>query len=186
MTPGIYPIGEPDRTSPLVVTTNFSLTYFIVSTEVEATGVASHLAVVDAEGMSVLTAWSAGKFSGDRVGKQLRELGATERVDHRTVIIPGYVAMISGELEDALGGGWRVITGPRKRPTSALLPGRLDGRAVTACRVSYVVCRMSYVAGRMLDVPNIGQRDSVTPDIRPTTAYEPVFGLRSTVCGLGP
>ena len=114
MNPALYPIGEPDRMSPLVVTTNFSLTYFIVSTEVEATGQAAHLAVVDSEGMSVLTAWSAGKFSGDRVGKALRAMGATERVDHRTVIIPGYVAMISGELEDALGDGWRVLTGPQE------------------------------------------------------------------------
>jgi len=114
MNAGIYPIGEPDRASPLLVTTNFSLTYFIVSTEIEATGVASHLAVVDAEGMSVLTAWSAGKFSGDRVAKALKEMGATDRVQHRTVIIPGYVAVISGELEDGLGAGWRVLTGPQE------------------------------------------------------------------------
>jgi acetyl-CoA decarbonylase/synthase complex subunit gamma len=114
MDPGVYAIGEPERTAPLCVTTNFSLTYFIVSTELEATGRACHLAVVDAEGMSVLTAWSAGKFSGDRVAKALRAMGAAERVDHKTVIIPGYVAVISGELEDALGEGWRVIPGPQE------------------------------------------------------------------------
>ncbi len=114
MNAGIYSIGEPDRASPLLVTTNFSLTYFIVSTEIEATGVASHLAVVDTEGMSVLTAWAAGKFSGDRVAKALIEMGATGGVGHRTVIIPGYVAVISGELEDGLGTGWRVLTGPQE------------------------------------------------------------------------
>jgi acetyl-CoA decarbonylase/synthase, CODH/ACS complex subunit gamma len=114
MTPGIYPIGEPDSRSPLLMTTNFSLTYFIVSTEVEAAGLAAHLAVVDAEGLSVLTAWSAGKLSGDRVAKALRAMGATERVAHRTVIIPGYASVISGELEDALGGGWRVLVGPQE------------------------------------------------------------------------
>ncbi len=114
MNAGVYPIGEPDQASPLLVTTNFSLTYFIVSTELEATGVASHLAVVDAEGMSVLTAWSAGKFSGDRVAKALKEMGIPDRVQHRTVIIPGYVAVISGELEDGLGAGWRVLTGPQE------------------------------------------------------------------------
>jgi len=114
MSPGLYPIGEPDAASPLLVTTNFSLTYFIVSTELEATGVASHLAVVDAEGLSVLTAWSAGKFSGDRVAKALKEMGISERVQHRNVIIPGYVAVISGELEDGLGAGWRVLTGPQE------------------------------------------------------------------------
>jgi acetyl-CoA decarbonylase/synthase complex subunit gamma len=114
MQPGVYSIGEPDQQSPLVVTTNFSLTYFIVSTELEATGLAAHLAVVDAEGLSVLTAWSAGKFSGDRVAKSLRAMQATERVSHRTAIIPGYVSVISGELEDALGDGWRVLVGPQE------------------------------------------------------------------------
>jgi acetyl-CoA decarbonylase/synthase complex subunit gamma len=114
MQPGVYPIGEPDAKSPLLVTTNFSLTYFIVSTELEATGLACHLAVVDAEGLSVLTAWSAGKFSGDRVAKALRQMQATERVSHRTAIIPGYVSVISGELEDALGDGWRVLVGPQE------------------------------------------------------------------------
>jgi acetyl-CoA decarbonylase/synthase complex subunit gamma len=114
MAPGVYPIGEPDSLSPLLVTTNFSLTYFIVSTEVEASGVAAHLAVVDAEGLSVLTAWSAGKLSGDRVAKSLRQMGAVERVSHRTAIIPGYASVISGELEDALGGGWRVLVGPQE------------------------------------------------------------------------
>jgi acetyl-CoA decarbonylase/synthase, CODH/ACS complex subunit gamma len=114
MEPGVYAIGEPHGNSPLLVTTNFSLTYFIVSTEVEASGIASHLAVVDAEGLSVLTAWSAGKLSGERVAKSLRQMGAVERVEHRTVIIPGYASVISGELEDALGDGWRVLVGPQE------------------------------------------------------------------------
>jgi len=114
MDPGLYAIGEPNDRSPLLVTSNFSLTYFIVSTEAEATGVACHLAVVDAEGLSVLTAWSAGKFSGDRVAQALRQMKAADRVSHRTVIIPGYVPAISGELEDALGDGWRVLVGPQE------------------------------------------------------------------------
>jgi acetyl-CoA decarbonylase/synthase complex subunit gamma len=114
MDPGMYAIGEPNQGSPLLVTSNFSLTYFIVSTEAEATGTACHLAVVDAEGLSVLTAWSAGKFSGDRVAKALRDMKAAERVSHRTVIIPGYVPVISGELEDALGDGWHVLVGPQE------------------------------------------------------------------------
>jgi acetyl-CoA decarbonylase/synthase complex subunit gamma len=113
MDPGLYAIGEPNERSPLLVTSNFSLTYFIVSTELEATGVACHLAVVDAEGLSVLTAWSAGKFSGDRLAKALQQMKAAERVSHRTAIIPGLVPAISGELEDALGGGWRVLVGPQ-------------------------------------------------------------------------
>ena len=114
MDPGMYSIGEPNDRSPLLVTSNFSLTYFIVSTEAEASGVACHLAVVDAEGLSVLTAWSAGKFSGDRVAKALRQMRAAERVTHRIAIIPGYVPVISGELEDALGDGWHVLVGPQE------------------------------------------------------------------------
>jgi acetyl-CoA decarbonylase/synthase complex subunit gamma len=114
MQPGVYSIGEPDARSPLLITTNFSLTYFIVSTELEATGLACHLAVVDAEGLSVLTAWAAGKFSGDRIAKALRTMQATELVSHRTAIVPGYVSVISGELEDALGDGWRVLVGPQE------------------------------------------------------------------------
>jgi acetyl-CoA decarbonylase/synthase complex subunit gamma len=114
MDPGLYAIGEPNDRSPLLVTSNFSLTYFIVSTEAEASGTACHLAVVDAEGLSVLTAWSAGKFSGDRVAKALRQMKAAERVRHHTVIIPGYVPVISGELEDALGDGWHVLVGPQE------------------------------------------------------------------------
>jgi len=110
----VYPIGEPDERSPLLVTTNFSLTYFIVSSELLATGLSCHLAVVDAEGLSVLTAWSAGKFSAERVGRALREMGAMARVNHQKVIIPGYVAVISGELEDVLGSGWRVLVGPQE------------------------------------------------------------------------
>ncbi len=114
MDPGIYPIGEPTPSSPLLVTTNFSLTYFTVSTELDGSGVPCHLAVVDAEGLSVLTAWSAGKFSGDKVGKALREMKIEDRIAHRIVIIPGYVAVISGELEDSLGEGWQVLTGPQE------------------------------------------------------------------------
>lgn len=114
MDPKVYPIGEPTANSPLLVTTNFSLTYFIVSTELDGTGVPCHLAVVDAEGMSVLTAWSAGKFGGEQVAKALKKMGALELVNHKTIVIPGYVAVIAGELEDAVGDGWRVVTGPQE------------------------------------------------------------------------
>jgi acetyl-CoA decarbonylase/synthase complex subunit gamma len=73
----------------------------------------SHLVIVDVEGMSVLTAWSAGKFGGADVAKAVRESGIEERIDHRRVIIPGYVSVISGELEDELPG-WEVMVGPQE------------------------------------------------------------------------
>jgi len=110
---GIYPVGEANEKSPVYVTTNFSLTYFMVSTEIDGSGQPAWLVIVDAEGMSVLTAWSAGKFGGELVGKFVRESGIAEKVSHRKVIIPGYVAVIQGEMEDALPG-WEVIVGPQE------------------------------------------------------------------------
>jgi acetyl-CoA decarbonylase/synthase complex subunit gamma len=111
--PGIYPIGEPGPDSPIAVTTNFSLTYFIVSTEMEGSGAPGWLAVVEAEGLSVLTAWSAGKFGGELVGKRLLEMGIEDKVSHRKVIIPGYIAVIQGEMEDAMPG-WEIMVGPEE------------------------------------------------------------------------
>ncbi len=109
--PKIYPIGEAGPNSPVLVTTNFSLTYFLVSGEIENSGVPAHLGIVECEGMSVLTAWAAGKFSGAKVGAFLKASGIADQVKTRRVIIPGYVAQISGELEESLPG-WEVIVGP--------------------------------------------------------------------------
>ena len=109
--PKFYPIGEPGPESPVLVTTNFSLTYFLVSGEIENSGVPAHLGIIEAEGMSVLTAWAAGKFSGAKVGAFLKASGVEGQVKTRRVIIPGYVAQISGELEESLPG-WEVVVGP--------------------------------------------------------------------------
>ncbi len=111
--PQIYPIGEPDEMSPVFVTTNFSLTYFIVSGEIENAGVSAWLLIPECEGMSVLTAWAAGKFSGASVAAFCREIGLEERVEQREIVIPGYAAQISGELEESLPG-WTVVVGPQE------------------------------------------------------------------------
>jgi acetyl-CoA decarbonylase/synthase complex subunit gamma len=111
--PKIYPVGEPTEDSPVFVTTNFSLTYFIVSGEIENSGVSAWLAVPECEGMSVLTAWAAGKFSGATIGKFCKEIGLEDQVKSRKIIIPGYVAQISGELEESMPG-WEVIVGPQE------------------------------------------------------------------------
>jgi acetyl-CoA decarbonylase/synthase complex subunit gamma len=111
--PKIYPIGEPGENSPVFVTTNFSLTYFIVSGEIENSGTSAWLVVPECEGMSVLTAWAAGKFSGASIAKFVKEAGLENRVKTRDIIIPGYVAQISGELEESLPG-WHVIVGPQE------------------------------------------------------------------------
>ena len=110
---GIYTVGEPNENSPVYVSTNFSLTYFMLSTEIDGSGVPAYLVIVDAEGMSVLTAWSAGKFGGELVGKRVLESGIAEKIAHRKVIIPGYVAVIKGDMEDVLPG-WDVLVGPQE------------------------------------------------------------------------
>ncbi len=111
--PKVYPIGEAGPQSPVLVTTNFSLTYFLVSGEIENSGVPSHLAIVECEGMSVLTAWAAGKFSGAKIGAFIKSSGIESQVSTRRIVIPGYVAQISGELEEALPG-WEVVVGPQE------------------------------------------------------------------------
>jgi acetyl-CoA decarbonylase/synthase complex subunit gamma len=111
--PKIYPVGEPNADSPVFVTTNFSLTYFIVGGEIENSGISAWLVVPECEGMSVLTAWAAGKFSGASVAKFCKEAGLEELVQRRDIVIPGYVAQISGELEEGLPG-WNVMVGPQE------------------------------------------------------------------------
>ena len=110
---GVYPINNPDNTSPVLVTCNFSLTYFIVSGEIENSRVPSWLCVMDTEGLSVLTAWAAGKFLGDGVGAFIKKCGVADKVDHNKLIIPGYAAAILGELEEELSG-WEILVGPRE------------------------------------------------------------------------
>lgn len=110
--PKIYPIGEPKPGSPVFVTTNFSLTYFIVSGEIENSGISAWLLVPECEGMSVLTAWAAGKFSGATIGKFAKDIDLENQVTSREIIIPGYVAQISGELEESMPG-WSVLVGPQ-------------------------------------------------------------------------
>ena len=108
--PKIYAIGDPNPGSPVFVTTNFSLTYFIVSGEIENSGTSAHLVVCDTEGQSVLTAWAGGKFVPEKIAKFIRDIKLEEKVKTRKIVIPGFVAQISGELEEKLPG-WEVIVG---------------------------------------------------------------------------
>ena len=109
----VYKIGEPSAGSPLLITTNFSLTYFIVSGEVENSRVPSWLAVMDCEGLSVLTAWAAGKFTAAKIAQFIKESGVEGQVSHKELVIPGQVAILSGTLEDKLEG-WKITVGPRE------------------------------------------------------------------------
>jgi acetyl-CoA decarbonylase/synthase complex subunit gamma len=111
--PGLYEINAPGADAPLMVTTNFSITYFAVNNEVEGSGWPGWLVVADAEGMSVLTAWAAGKFDADRIAKAVKATNVEGKVNHKRIIIPGQVAVLSGELEEALPG-WEIMVGPKE------------------------------------------------------------------------
>jgi acetyl-CoA decarbonylase/synthase complex subunit gamma len=109
---GIYEINNPNENSPLMVTSNFSLTYFIVSGEIENSKVPSWLYVKDTEGLSVMTSWAAGKFSADIIGPAILKSGIVDKIKHRKLIIPGYIAAESGGLEEEMPG-WEILVGPR-------------------------------------------------------------------------
>lgn len=111
--PRIYPVGEPTPDSPVFLTTNFSLTYFIVGGEIENSGISAWLVVPECEGMSVLTAWAAGKLSGASVAKFCKAAGLEDQVKRREIVIPGHVAQISGDLEENMPG-WTVLVGPQE------------------------------------------------------------------------
>ncbi len=111
-TQGIYEIGGPNENSPVLVTTNFSLTYFIVSGEIETSKVPSWLLVMDTEGLSVMTSWAAGKFVADAIGPFVKKSGIEAKIKHRKLVIPGYAAAESGGLEEELPG-WEILIGPR-------------------------------------------------------------------------
>ncbi len=113
VSPGLYEIGTPGPTSPLMVTTNFSLTYFSVAGEVEGSGSPGWLLIADSEGMSVLTAWAAGKFDAEKIAKTVKQYDVASKISHRKLIIPGALSTLLGELEDEMQG-WEIMVGPRE------------------------------------------------------------------------
>lgn len=110
--PKLYAFGSVDANSPVMVTTNFSLTFYTVSPEIEASKIPSYLLVTDSEGMSVLTAWAAEKFTPEVIAESIKKFEVENTVSHKKIIIPGYVSVLSGKLEDA--SGWNVLVGPKE------------------------------------------------------------------------
>ncbi len=110
--PGLYPIGQPKADSPLLITTNYSLTYFAVAGEVESAGFPSWLLIADTEGLSVLTSWAAGKFDSEKISKTVKGADLSS-ISHQKLIIPGAVAVLLGEVEEELPD-WKVMVGPRE------------------------------------------------------------------------
>jgi acetyl-CoA decarbonylase/synthase complex subunit gamma len=111
--PGLYEINDPKPEAPVLVTTNFSITYFSVANEIEGSGNPAWLLVADAEGMSVLTAWAAGNFDAEQIAKDVKRFEVADKVSNKRIVIPGAVAVISGELEEELPD-WEIKVGPRE------------------------------------------------------------------------
>jgi len=107
----IYPLNGADENSPCALTVDFALTYFLVSGEAERSNQPVNLIITDASGMSVLTAWAAGKLSSSTVKKTFEELDIENKIKNRTLIIPGKVAVMKGEIQEKLPG-WNVVVGP--------------------------------------------------------------------------
>ena len=109
----IYPINGADENSPCVLTVDFALTYFLVAGDLERSGQAANLIITDASGMSVLTAWAAGKLSASSIKKTLEDLDVAGKIKNRTLIIPGKVAVLKGEIQEKLPD-WNVVVGPQE------------------------------------------------------------------------
>lgn len=109
----VYPVGEVDENSPVLVTTNFALTYFTVVGEIESSNIPVHVVITPSDGMSVLTAWAASKFTGEIIAKAIKDFGIEQQIKTREIIIPGYVNTMKEEIEDELPN-WRVIPGPNE------------------------------------------------------------------------
>lgn len=116
--PILHTVGDVNENSPVYITTNFSLTYYSVEGEVEASKIPSYILPIDTDGTSVLTAYAAGKFEPEKIAAALAACEVADKVNHRNVIIPGYVAVISGKLQEV--SGWKVVVGPRE--SSGIIP----------------------------------------------------------------
>jgi acetyl-CoA decarbonylase/synthase, CODH/ACS complex subunit gamma len=111
MNPGLYRIGNPGKDAPVLMTVNFSLTFFTLQGYLESTRVPCFMLIVDTEGLSVLTAVAAGKLSEMLVNDSIKKFAVGDEVSHRILIIPGYASPLSGRIEDLTG--WKVLVGPR-------------------------------------------------------------------------
>ena len=111
--PGIYPINGADENAVCCTTVDFALTYFVVSGELERSGVPVNLLISDAGGYSVLTAWAAGKLSASSMARFVKEHEIESKIKNRTLMIPGKVAVLKGELEENLPG-WTIVVAPNE------------------------------------------------------------------------
>ena len=110
---GVYELNGAGADSPCALTVDFALTYFIISGEIERSGIPTNLIIPDAGGYSVLTAWAAGKFTAGSISKFIKENDIESKISNRDLMIPGKVAVLKGELEENLPG-WNIIVAPNE------------------------------------------------------------------------
>lgn len=108
----LYEVGKVTETSPVLITTNFSLSYFTVLGEVEGSKIPAYILPVDTEGQSVLTAWASEKFTPEKISDALKKMNIKDRAKKSALVIPGYVAVMSGDLEES--AAWKVLVGPKE------------------------------------------------------------------------
>lgn len=107
----VYEIGNPDEKSPILITTNYALDYFIVSAAIEEANMPAYLCIKGTEGLGVMAAWTSGKFNGEAIAEFFEKYGMQDKVKHRKLIIPGVAKKLVAELEEELPG-WEIILGP--------------------------------------------------------------------------
>ncbi|MEM3151707.1 MAG: acetyl-CoA synthase subunit gamma, partial [Candidatus Bathyarchaeia archaeon] len=110
--PGLYEVGKPNKNSPVILTTNYALTYYLVTGDLEASSVNCYVLVFDSQGLSVLNALAGGLLSSESIKKLIQESKVEEKVFHRKLIIPGAIGKLKWEIEEATG--WKVIVGPEE------------------------------------------------------------------------
>jgi len=109
--PGVKTFGRPNENSPVLMTTNFALTYYTVASDLEAAGIDCYLIVVDTEGLAVDCSVAGRKLTADKVAETLKKTNIVEKVKHRKLIIPGKAARLSAEIQEL--SGWKVLVGPQ-------------------------------------------------------------------------
>jgi len=109
--PGMKVFGQPDENSPVMMTTNFALTFYTVASDIESSGINCYLIVVDTEGLAVDSSVAGRKLTAEKVAEAIKQVKAEEKVKHRKLIIPGKAARLSGEIQEL--SGWEVLVGPR-------------------------------------------------------------------------
>jgi acetyl-CoA decarbonylase/synthase complex subunit gamma len=108
---GLKTFGQPDENSPVMMTTNFALTYYTIASDIESSGVNCYLIVVDTEGLAVESSVAGRKLTSEKIAETIKEVKVEEKVKHRKLIIPGKAARLSGEIQEL--SGWEVLVGPQ-------------------------------------------------------------------------